>query len=203
MIRKPARHLFWHIAICLICTGINSLSVAAQTTVNHADASDDANESLIAFQSYRDGNWEIYLANGDGTQPKRLTNHAASDVWPKLNLGARKIAFASNRSGVYEIYTMNSDGTNLKQITTAGKDAHDPSWAPDSTQIMFSARDDSQQGYSIYVVDAEGGMAAQVQWGAGSRLSQPDWHTVLNSQYLYLGCGYGSDSVCNLLNGCD
>ena len=36
----------------------------------------------IAFTSNRDGNYEIYIMNPDGTGQKNLTRHRASDVQP-------------------------------------------------------------------------------------------------------------------------
>ncbi|MBI2919427.1 MAG: PD40 domain-containing protein [Chloroflexi bacterium] len=37
---------------------------------------------LIAFTSDRDGNFEIYVMNADGTDQRRLTNNPAEDVVP-------------------------------------------------------------------------------------------------------------------------
>ena len=36
----------------------------------------------IAFVSYRDGNFEIYVINADGTRQTRLTNNDAIDAGP-------------------------------------------------------------------------------------------------------------------------
>ena len=36
----------------------------------------------IAFQTKRDGNWEIYLMNADGTYPLNLTDNPADDQSP-------------------------------------------------------------------------------------------------------------------------
>ena len=36
----------------------------------------------IVFLSSRDGNWEIYTMNPDGTDPINLTNHPARDFYP-------------------------------------------------------------------------------------------------------------------------
>ena len=36
----------------------------------------------IAFQTKRDGNWEIYLMNADGTNVLNLTNNPADDQLP-------------------------------------------------------------------------------------------------------------------------
>ena len=38
----------------------------------------------IAFMSDRDGNWEIYVMNGDGTDQRRLTVNAAPDLNPQF-----------------------------------------------------------------------------------------------------------------------
>jgi TolB protein len=36
----------------------------------------------IVFQSNRDGNWEIYIMDVDGSNQQRLTNNPAGDYWP-------------------------------------------------------------------------------------------------------------------------
>ena len=39
-------------------------------------------QNKIAFYSYRDGNFEIYVMNADGTGVQNLTNNSADDVGP-------------------------------------------------------------------------------------------------------------------------
>ena len=41
-------------------------------------------QAQIAFTSHRDGNWEIYVMDTDGDNPKNLTNHASSDTDPLM-----------------------------------------------------------------------------------------------------------------------
>ena len=50
----------------------------------------------IAFSSNRDGNFEIYVMDSDGSNPRRLTDHGASDVSPSWSPDGRHIAFSSN-----------------------------------------------------------------------------------------------------------
>ncbi len=54
-------------------------------------------EKRIAFQSDRDGNWEIYLMATDGLQEVRLTDHPAQDEMPVFGAEDNIIAFTSTR----------------------------------------------------------------------------------------------------------
>jgi len=128
--------------------------------------------SKLVFQSYRDDNWEIYLANGDGSNQTRLTNHSASDIYPRLNRGCTRIAFASNRTGNYEIFTMNPDGSGLWQLTANSADDGNPSWSPDGTRIAFEAYRDGQA--EIYVMNADGSGQTRLTWD-GAYDGMPAW----------------------------
>src|SRR5262249_21853308 len=72
-----------------------------QTTANTVTC------SKIAFASARDGNYEIYEMNPDGTNPTRLTNNAFTDDFPDISPNGNKITFESNRTGSFEIWVMN------------------------------------------------------------------------------------------------
>ena len=52
---------------------------------------------MIAFASFRDGNYEIYVMNADGTNPRRLTNNPATDNQPDWGL-VYNDAFAESRA---------------------------------------------------------------------------------------------------------
>src|SRR6266705_2334587 len=47
----------------------------------------------IAFQSTRDGNWEIYVMNADGSEVHRLTHGEAEDGEPSWSADGKRIAF--------------------------------------------------------------------------------------------------------------
>ncbi len=54
---------------------------------------------VLAFTSERDGNFELYLMNADGSDPRRLTNQAGDDYWTTWSPDGEQIAFASERTG--------------------------------------------------------------------------------------------------------
>jgi len=114
------------------------------------------------FESYVDNNWEIYLANGDGSNKTRLTDHIAVDIYPRLNRGCTRIVFASNRTGNYEIFTMNPDGSGLSQLTFHNANDYSPFWSPDGTKIAFSSYRDGQS--EIYVMNADGSGQTRLTW---------------------------------------
>lgn len=63
---------------------VEGIKVTQLTNNNYEDSypvwSPDG--SKIAFASDRDGNWEIYVMNADGSNPKYLTNNLAEDTKP-------------------------------------------------------------------------------------------------------------------------
>jgi Tol biopolymer transport system component len=112
--------------------------------------------SKIAFVSRRDGNWEIYVMNADGSNPIRLTESTdAGEDYPAWSPDGRQIAFISNRDGQPDIYIMNADGSNVTRLTKSSIIKSNPSWSPDGTKIAFSGyhpNDPEAEGY-IYLIN--------------------------------------------------
>jgi len=119
-----------------------------------------AENGLIAFESQRDGNAEIYVMNPDGTGEVNLTNSPGIDTNPVWSPDGTKIAFASDRDGfpvLLDIFVMNADGTNPINLTNSANTDAAPSWSPDGTKIVFhSFRDAATLQSEIYVMDADG-----------------------------------------------
>ena len=115
----------------------------------------------IAFESYRDGNAEIYAMNPDGSSVARLTNHPADDWRPARSPDGRRVAFQSNRDGNLEIYAVNHDGSDLTRLTNNGAADWQPVWSPDGRRIAFIADRDTDPSYvpeddELYVMNADG-----------------------------------------------
>ena len=110
--------------------------------------------SKIAFGSSRDGGWDIYVINADGSGLRRLTNHGARDDSPAWSPDGTKIAFTSARDGDFEIHVMNVDGSGVRRVTDHPAQDGDPSWSPDGNRIAFTS---DRDGFNeIYVINADG-----------------------------------------------
>ena len=108
----------------------------------------------IAFDSYRDGNWETYVMNADGSGLINLTNNPAGDGDPTWSPDGRHIAFDTDRDGNWEIYTINADGSGLTRLTFDSADDDCPTWSPDGQRIAFkSNRDGNWEIYVVNIVD--------------------------------------------------
>lgn len=118
---------------------------------------------LRDFQtSDRDGNWEIYGMNADGSNVRRLTDNEETDYFPAWSPDGASLAFSTRRDGNMEIYLMDAGGSNLLDLTNHEAVDIMPNWSPDGTQLAFrSDRDGNQE---IYMMDADGGNSALICW---------------------------------------
>ena len=150
------RHRFAHL---ILATGV-ALSLTPLIVAIDAQAQ-------IAFVSKRDGNFEIYVMDTDGGNPRRLTNNRHADLSPSWSPDGKRIAFISDRDGhphripgwfTSEIYVMDADGGNQQNLTNHPSDDRSPSWSPDGTRIAFQSYRDNDRNHNIeiYVMDADG-----------------------------------------------
>lgn len=103
-------------------------------------------EGPIVFQSDRDGNWEIYLMNADGSGQARLTDDPAQDWlprWMPTPAGAHGtyIVFVSNRDGGWHIYLVDIDAAPSSSSTPSRPPSASLSQrSPRLAQILERAR---------------------------------------------------------------
>ncbi|MBI5821007.1 MAG: PD40 domain-containing protein [Verrucomicrobia bacterium] len=114
----------------------------------------------IVYETYRDGNWELYQINADGSQPVNLTKTPTiNEGYPQVSRDGTKIAFSvdegEGEAKARNVYMMNMDGTDR---TLVAKHARYPFWngtgtglcyVPDE-QEQFSIRDYASKGLCVY-----------------------------------------------------
>lgn len=104
---------------------------------------------------------EIFIANLDGTNIRRITDNATSSVSnPSWSPDGNKIVFVRSDGKIYRI---NIDGSNEVCLNVSG--TH-PCFSPDGTKITFAKTD------GIYVMTADGGNQTRLYSGSAS---DPVW----------------------------
>ena len=128
----------------------------------------------IAFMTGRDGDYEVFVMDSDGTDPVNITNNDSYDAAPSWSPDGSKIATQSMRDGTdNEVMVMDADGSNQTNVTANDSDDYDPAFSPDGRRIAFSStRDGDQEIYHMNATDGSG--VARLTDGPTLGLD-PDW----------------------------
>jgi Tol biopolymer transport system component/energy-coupling factor transporter ATP-binding protein EcfA2 len=153
--------------------GSNPRKLSGSPGVNefNPDWSPDGNS--IAYETNRDGNFEIYIEavvkfDDVGDNGRNLTNNPADDGCPDWSPDGRRIAFSSDRDANREIYVMNNDGSGQTRLTNNPALDNCPTWSPDGRTLAF--RSDRDGDAEMWLMDADGSNQRQL-----TRNSVPDW----------------------------
>jgi hypothetical protein len=131
----------------------------------------------LVFQSYRDGNWEIYLTHDFGQTATRLTFDALSDQEPRLNSQATQVVFSKGDDQSSKIFKMNLDGSGLARLSNSTnlKEVA-PAWSPDGRKVAYaSVKGGRGSTYDIYIVPADDPTAYPAQIDSGGNDLYPTW----------------------------
>src|SRR6266571_987237 len=93
----------------------------------------------IAYETYTNDNWEIFVMNADGSNPVNLTQTPKEhEHYPQVSRDGAKICFSvdqgEGRDAVRSLYVMDVDGKNRKKLVD---NAREPFWRPDGKVIGF------------------------------------------------------------------
>ena len=124
---------------------------------------------LIAYESSRDGNPEIYITYLASGRTARLTENTVLDEWPSPSPDGSKIAWASGTEEDKNLWVMRSDGSEKRQVTSGllFGDAF-PEWSPDGTKILLTVNENDT--FVLKLIDPTTGTVQDLGEGAA-----PSW----------------------------
>jgi len=113
---------------------------------------------------------DIWTANEDGSDPHRVTDNLAREVYPRFSPDGKWIAFASNRYGNYDVFIIPVGGGAPKRLTYHTGNDEVVGWTRDSKNVVFrAARGDGAfpSVAVLYEVAVTGGLeqALPLDWG--------------------------------------
>jgi tetratricopeptide (TPR) repeat protein len=98
--------------------GSRPRQIIAGTGELNAEAS-PGGERLV-FMSWDENNWNVYLANLDGSGLRVLSPDPGNDGLPTWSPDGRYVAFVSDRDGAWAVWMVRRDGTGLRRLFAIG-----------------------------------------------------------------------------------
>lgn len=154
----------------------------------------------IAFVATASGPKEIYLADYDGFNARRLTSDRAISVAPSLGPGARSLAYTGYQSGYADVYVIDvASGARQRVIAAPGTNSG-AAISPDGGRMALTMSKDGNP--ELYVTGLRGGSARRLTRTRGVESSptwSPDGREIIYSsddsgspQLYRIGAGGGS-----------
>ncbi len=115
----------------------------------------------IVFSSTREGNYDLFRMQSDGSRQWRITDDTASDVRPAWSPDGIRLAFVTERHGAPDIYTIRGDGSEPARLTDHAAPDDYPAWSPDGQTIAFASLRDGAPAIHFMQVDSSGAVRLQ------------------------------------------
>ena len=137
---------------------------------------------MVAFESTRSGNYEIWMCRSDGTGLVQVTHFNSMTGTPRWSPDGRQIAFDSRAPGNASIFVIDAQGASPRRVTNEASSALVPSWSRDGRLIYFAS--DRTGRNEVWKIPAAGGSSAQVTHHGGfAAFESPD------GKFLYYAKG--------------
>lgn len=136
----------------LLASSVAVTPALAQTKLLRDPALSD-NQMVFAYAG------DIWIANPDGSNARRLTSHAADERDPVFSSDGSMVAFSANYDGNYDVFVVAASGGTPKRLTWHPGNDNVQGFTPDGRSVVFASARETRSGRAgaIYTVPVAGG----------------------------------------------
>ena len=130
------------------------------TTREDSRASWSPDGAMIAFNSDRGGEMNIWLYTIAGGSTRQLTKGPGGDFQANWSPDGKRIVFFSSRGGNADIWSADVETGNLQQLTPGSSIDINPFFSPDGKYIAYQSEQTGRP--EVWVMNADGSGARQL-----------------------------------------
>ena len=122
--------------------------------------------SRFAFQSWRSGSQEIWVASRDGSSLRQITSSGRGLTGsPSFSQDGQQIAFDARPEGHSHIFAVSANGGTTRQLTQGNSNDILPRWSADGQSLYFASNRSGD--WQTWKVASAGGQPQQVTANGG------------------------------------
>jgi WD40 repeat protein len=156
-------------AVLASCREPNQPGLTEGSRPQFSQTAANGSAGKIAFHSNRDGNFQIYVMNPDGSDVVRLTFNSLDEFLPLWSPDGSRLTFG-RCSDVCDVIVIDADGRNERTVL---HDAFPGAWSPDGNRIAVGAPG------GVYVVNVDGSGLTKISDLPSVRGWSPDGRQIL------------------------
>lgn len=107
---------------------------------------------------------DLWIANRDGSQPRRLAGHAAGEFAPRFSPDGQWIAFSAGYDGNTDVYVIAAAGGQPRRLTWHPAADQVTGWSPDGKRVLFASNREvlNTRSKQLFEVPVDGGFEQKV-----------------------------------------
>jgi len=122
--------------------------------------------SRFAFQSWRSGSQELWIASRDGENLRQLTSYGRGLTGsPSFSPDGHQVAFDARPEGHSHIFVVSANGGTPRQLTTGNSNDILPRWSADGQSLYFASNRSGD--WQTWKIALTGGQPQQITTTSG------------------------------------